>query len=43
MFQRVQPLPLFLWDMFRDDVTQLLDQRQLPVLRVEIGVEQDVG
>ncbi len=39
MFQRIQPLSLFLRNMLRDDVAQLLDQRQLPVLRVEVGVE----
>jgi hypothetical protein len=39
MFQRIQPLSLFLRDMLRDDVSQLLDQRQLPVLREEVGIE----
>ena len=43
MFQRIEPLSLFLWDMLRDDVAQLLDQRQLPVLRIEIGVQEEVS
>jgi hypothetical protein len=36
-------LSLFLWDMLRNDVAQLLDQRQLSVLRVEVGIEQEIG
>jgi hypothetical protein len=39
MFQRIQPLSLFLRDILRDDVAQLLDQRQLPILGVEVGIE----
>jgi hypothetical protein len=39
MFQRIQPLSLFLRDMLRDDVAQLLDQCQLSVLREEGGIE----
>ena len=43
MFERIQPDPLFLGNMFSDDVTQLLDQGQLAVFRVEVCIEQQIG
>jgi hypothetical protein len=39
VFERVQPLPLFVGNMFGDDVAQLLDQGELPVLGIEVRVD----
>src|SRR5215475_15823661 len=43
MFDRIEPFSFFLWDMLRDDVAELFDQRELPVLRIEIGIEGEFG
>src|SRR5690242_19276702 len=43
MLERIEPDPLFVRNVFGDNVSQLFDECQLPIFGVEIAEEQEAG